>query len=131
MEGLAYNFPSDGLVCSVMKARQNLVYTALFRFSDNKAHRILDDMLIEDGRLSEMLSEYGEQIVMTGDGAEEFSEKFGNGCIKLSPMHLRHQNAAGICLASLNHDYCRPEMLEASYLQLVKAEKDLINAERR
>jgi tRNA threonylcarbamoyladenosine biosynthesis protein TsaB len=131
LEGLAYNFPSDGLVCSVMKARQNLVYTALFRFSDNKAHRILDDMLIEDGRLSEMLSEYGEQIVMTGDGAEEFSEKFGNGCIKLSPMHLRHQNAAGICLASLNHDYCRPEMLEASYLQLVKAEKDLINAERR
>ncbi len=55
LEGLAYNFPSDGLVCSVMKARQNLVYTALFRFSDNKAHRILDDMLIEDGRLSEML----------------------------------------------------------------------------
>ena len=45
-------------------------------------------MLIEDGRLSEMLSEYGEQIVMTGDGAEEFSEKFGNGCIKLSPCLL-------------------------------------------
>lgn len=127
LEGLAYNFPSDGLVCPIMKARQNLVYSALFKFSDNKALRLLDDMLVEDKKLFDMLSEYGEHIVITGDGAEDFLKKYGSGFFQVSPVHLRYQNAAGICLASLNHDCCRPEALEASYLQLVKAEKDLIN----
>lgn len=126
LEGLAYNFPADGIVCPVMKARQKLVYTAVFRFSDGVAQRLCDDMIVESEELDRILGEYNENIIVTGDGAEEFCNDYENSLYMLSPLHLRNQSAAGICLAALNHQYYSPDELEASYLQLVKAEKDLL-----
>ncbi len=126
LEGIAWNFPCDGIICPVMKARQNLVYTAVFRFNNGCIQRLSDDMIIESHKLDEMLSDYNEPITLTGDGADAFYSEYQNPIYRLSPAHLRNQNAAGICLASLNHEHCGPHSLQASYLQLVKAEKDLL-----
>lgn len=129
LEGLAYNFPADGIVCPVMKARQKLVYAAAFRFCNGVAERLADDMIIESEKLDNILKGYNDKIILTGDSAESFAEEFANPLYKLSPAHLRNQNAAGICLAAENHGFYSPEKLEASYLQLVKAEKDLIKSQ--
>lgn len=129
LEGLAYNFPADGIVCPVMKARQKLVYAAVFRFGNGVAERLADDMIIESEKLDNILKGYNEKIILTGDSAESFAEEFANPLYRLSPVHLRNQNAAGICLAAENHGFYSPEKLEASYLQLVKAEKDLIKSQ--
>lgn len=129
LEGLAYNFPADGIVCPVMKARQKLVYAAVFRFCNGVAERLADDMIIESEKLDNILKGYNEKIILTGDCAESFAEEFANPLYRLSPVHLRNQNAAGICLAAENHGFYSPEKLEASYLQLVKAEKDLIKSQ--
>lgn len=129
LEGLAYNFPADGIVCPVMKARQKLVYAAVFRFGNGVAERLADDMIIESEKLDNILKGYNEKIILTGDCAESFAEEFANPLYRLSPVHLRNQNAAGICLAAENHGFYSPEKLEASYLQLVKAEKDLIKSQ--
>lgn len=128
LEGLAYNFPTDGIVCPVMKARQKLVYAAVFRFSGGIAERLAEDMIIESDRLNNVLSEYNEKVILTGDAAESFVKEFSCPLYSLSPVHLRNQNAAGICMAAENHEFYPPEKLEASYLQLVKAEKDLIKS---
>lgn len=129
LEGLAYNFPADGIVCPVMKARQNLVYAAVFRFCNGVAERLAEDMIIESEKLDNILRGYNERIILTGDSAESFASEFANPLYGLSPVHLRNQNAAGICLAAENHEFYSPEKLEASYLQLVKAEKDLIKSQ--
>lgn len=129
LEGLAYNFPADGIVCPVMKARQKLVYAAVFRFGNGVAERLADDMIIESEKLDNILKGYNDKIILTGDSAESFAEEFANPLYRLSPAHLRNQNAAGICLAAENHGFYSPEKLEASYLQLVKAEKDLIKSQ--
>lgn len=121
LEGLAYNFPADGIVCPVMKARQKLVYAAVFRFCNGVAERFADDMIIESEKLDNILKGYNDKIILTGDSAESFAEEFANPLYRLSPAHLRNQNAAGICLAAENHGFYSPEKLEASYLQLVKA----------
>lgn len=126
LEGLAYNFPVDGIACPVMKARQKLVYTALFRFENGIAERLSKDIIMETTELDGILSGYGEKIILTGDGAENFVSDYKNPMYSLSPIHLRNQNGAGICAAAENHEFYDPEKLEASYLQLVKAEKDLI-----
>lgn len=128
LEGLAYNFPTDGIVCPVMKARQKLVYAAVFRFSGGIAERLAKDMIIESDRLNSILIGYNEKIILTGDAAESFAKEFSCPLYSLSPVHLRNQNAAGICMAAENHEFYPPEKLEASYLQLVKAEKDLIKS---
>lgn len=132
LEGLAYNYPvPNGIVCAVMKARQSLVYAAVFRFENQVGERLTEDMIIEAAELDKMLKEYNENIVMTGDAADAFAEEYNNGKYNLAPLHLRNQSAAGVCFASLNKEYGTPEELEASYLQLVKAEKDLIEKENR
>ncbi|MDE5648330.1 MAG: hypothetical protein K2I33_00245 [Oscillospiraceae bacterium] len=54
--------------------------------------------------------------------------EFKNGQYILSPVHLRLQSGSGICIAALNHTSQTADEIEASYLQLVKAEKDLIKS---
>lgn len=124
LEGLAYNFPADGIICPVMKARQELVYSAVFRFENGSAERLEEDRIIEKAHLSDKLSKYGRKMIFTGDAAENFTAEFGTAY--LAPPHLRYQNASGVCLAAQSREFYPPEQLEASYLQLVKAEKDLI-----
>ena len=131
LEGLAYNYPADGIVCAVMKARQKLVYAAVFRFENGRAERVADDMIIDSAELDEQLKKYNEKIILTGDAAADFCGEFTGGMYTVAPAHLRNQNAAGICMASFCNEYVGPEELEASYLQLVKAEKDLIEKENK
>lgn len=128
LEGLAHNFPADGIVCPVMTARQNLVYTSVFRFEKSVAERLAEDNIIEMAELDSMLKGYGEKIILTGDGAESFCAEYCNTLYSLAPDHLRNQNAAGVCAAAEKREFYSPERLEASYLQLVKAEKDLAKA---
>ncbi len=127
LEGLAYNFPADGIVCPVMKARQKLVYAGVFRFCGCTAKRLEKDVIIESEKLYDILCSCNENIILTGDGAVDFLSEFNDTKFSLSPQHLRNQSAAGICQAAFHHEFYAPERLEASYLQLVKAEKDLIN----
>ena len=43
----------------------------------------------------------------------------------IAPPYSRLQNAAGVCLAGASLKLTEPDDLEVSYLQKVKAEKDL------
>jgi tRNA threonylcarbamoyladenosine biosynthesis protein TsaB len=129
LEGLAYTSGAEGLICPVMKARQDLVYTALFCCEKGKLSRLEEDGIISVSSLNQLLSEKSQMVILCGDGAEGFYEQYReNEMYRVSPPHIRLQNAAGICLGALNHEKQSPEQIEASYLQLVKAEKDLLKS---
>ncbi|MGN0621372.1 MAG: tRNA (adenosine(37)-N6)-threonylcarbamoyltransferase complex dimerization subunit type 1 TsaB [Porcipelethomonas sp.] len=127
LEGLAFTSGARGYICPVMKARQDLVYTAVFFCENGVVSRVQEDKIISASQLNDCLVDTGETVTICGDGAEQFIEQFGenkNYCI--SPPHVRLQSAAGICLAAMNSEPQSPDEIQASYLQLVKAEKDLI-----
>lgn len=127
LEGLAYTSAAEGYICPVMKARQELVYTALFRCENGVILRVKEDCIISVSELDALLRKAGENVVICGDGAQQFTEQFNeNGLYRLSPPHVRLQSGAGICLAAMNKETQSPEDIQASYLQLVKAEKDLL-----
>lgn len=128
LEGLAYNCGFIGYICPVMKARKDLVYTALYRTDKDKLVRCTDEKIISMTELDGILSEINESVMITGDGAEVFCDEFKNAKYVLSPVHLRLQNGSGICIAALHHTPQTADEIEASYLQLVKAEKDLIKS---
>ncbi len=130
LEGLAFTSGANGLVCPVMKARKDLVYTAVYKMDCNKAEAVLDEQIISTSELDDCLKKLGEKVLITGDGAEDFCKDFENKNYILSPVHLRLQSAAGIILASLNKPHQTDDELQASYLQIVKAEKDLIKAQQ-
>lgn len=69
LEALAENLAhTDGLVCPVMNARRKQVYTALFRFRDGCAERLLPDSAMAISELNELLASYDEPVRLVGDG---------------------------------------------------------------
>ncbi|MBE6845364.1 MAG: tRNA (adenosine(37)-N6)-threonylcarbamoyltransferase complex dimerization subunit type 1 TsaB [Ruminococcus sp.] len=130
LEGLAFTACYDGIVCPVMKARKDLVYTAVYKINDGKSEILYNEQIIETDELDKYLRTLGEKIILTGDGAEDFFSKYEYESYTLSPVHLRLQSAAGIILASLDKPHQTDDDLQASYLQIVKAEKDLIKAQQ-
>lgn len=101
LEAMAYNLISkECIVCSVMDARCNQVYTALFKCG-NEIERLTEDSAILIDDLRELLKKYDLPIVFVGDGAEMCYNvlkcDFLN--VSIAPVNIRHQRASsvGIC----------------------------------
>lgn len=133
LEGLAWNnIAFRGIICSVMKARGELVYTCVYR-NDYDFEPVCSGQIMERSALAELLKTQDGEILLCGDGAEEFfwdfRSEFGDNpkeCrLRRAPYSGMLQNASGVCLAALSKEYISPDELEVSYLQKVKAEKDL------
>ena len=128
LEALAKN-PSipNGLVCPVMNARRNQVYTALFRANGEAIERLIPDSAIAITELDEILSKYDEPVILCGDGYQITEELLTHPIIPLEER-LRHQSAFNVALCAL--DAIRrgenPTDVELSptYLRLSQAERE-------
>jgi len=127
LESLAYGnvIFEQGLICSVMKARQNLVYTCTYKSDGYRLDNICEEKIVSRDELAEYLAFQGKKVLLCGDGSADFFNDYRSENFILAPPHSRLQNSCGVCLASVNKDFITPEELEVSYLQKVKAEKDL------
>lgn len=130
LEGLAFTSGFSGTVCPIMKARKDLVYSAVYDMNGEKAENIFSEQIISMAELAKFLKTVDSEILLTGDGAEDFYNEYKNENYKLSSAHLRLQSGTGIVLAALNKQDQTDNELQASYLQIVKAEKDLIKAQQ-
>ncbi len=98
MDTLARNLEGfEGVVCPVMDARRNQVYTAIYR----DGIRLTEDMLIPCSELKEMLSEYDCPIYFTGDGYDLARKLIDLPNIKDTPVRLRLQNAVSVALEGI------------------------------
>ena len=69
LEGLAYSISSfDGIICPIMDALRENVYTAIYRSNNGKLETIVDCTSMELSELKEKLNELGEKVMFTGDG---------------------------------------------------------------
>jgi len=126
LEGLAFNnIAFHGTICSVMKARGELVYTCSYKSNGCSLEPLCEEKIIFRDELSEFLSD--TETLLCGDGAVDFFNDYKSSAYFVAPSQSRLQNACGICLASLSKEAVSPDELEVSYLQKVKAEKDLEN----
>lgn len=126
LEGLAYNnIAFHGTVCSVMKARGELVYTCSYKSDGYCPEPLCSEAIISRDELAEFLAINGTEALLCGDGAVDFFTDYRSPKLFIAPSQSRLQNASGVCLASLSKTPVSPDELEVSYLQKVKAEKDL------
>ena len=98
LEALAENlaFLRDGLICPVMNARRNQVYTALFR----GGKRLLPDSAISVEELEEILSAYPEPVWLVGDGYDLVTAQIKHSYFPL-PERLQLQSAASVAAVAL------------------------------
>lgn len=132
LEGLACNNLSfKGNICTVMKARGDLVYCCHYKSDGYSIEQTDKEQIIPRDALAEFLAMRGEETLLCGDGAADFFTDYRSPMLIIAPPQGRLQNAVGVCLAGASKPLVDPEQLEVSYLQKVKAEKDLEEKIRR
>ena len=124
LEGLAWQSMAHmGLIYPVMTARQTLVYAGIYRSSGAAVTCEQADGILEQQELAQQLNALGEPVLLVGDGAESVGNLLEQP--RVLPVQ-QLQNGVGICLAAAARGTWIPqEQLLPSYLQQVKAEKDL------
>ena len=122
LEALAYNvLLHKGIICAVMAARLDLVYCAVFRSDGRNITRLSKDEILPIDELKSRLDAMDEDVVTVGDAAEKLAgERF-----MTAPPHLKLQLASSLCAAGFTKEPYSPDSLEAAYMEITKAEKDL------
>lgn len=131
LDSLANNITTfDGLVCSVLDARNNNVYAGIFKHEDEKVV-LQDDYITEDlDTLIEILRSKNEKIMFVGDGAVSFKQQFKaalNEKALFAPIHLNNQLSSSVAKAALiramNNDFDNADTLNPMYLRKSQAER--------
>ena len=124
LEALAYNLVGRNCTAvSVMDARCNQVYCAIFKVQDETVKRITEDMALKIDDLGEMLKEY-ENIIFVGDGAKLCHKALG---YEKAPANCEYQRGSSVCFAAMNHidEAIVSKELLPVYLRLPQAEREL------
>jgi tRNA threonylcarbamoyladenosine biosynthesis protein TsaB len=137
VDGMAYGlFGYSGLICPIMDARRNQVYTGLYRFTEGEFQVVEEQMAISVSELIEKLNAYGEKVTFLGDGVPVYRNQFENGltgAYAFAPAHLNRQRAAAVGALGMKYfqegkvefarDH-RPDYLRLSQAERERAEKD-------
>ena len=133
LEALACNYTGlTGVVCAVMDARCQQVYTATFRLQGGCPERLTPDEALAIDELGEKLAALNEPITFVGDGAALCYEALKDRLsAALAPPQLRLQDAASVGFAAQNFLQNGGQPLGASelmpqYLRLPQAERELL-----
>ena len=97
LEALAENLSviPNALICPVMNARRNQVYTALFRNSEIGLTRLSPDTAISVEELETALAAYDEPVFFVGDGYDLVIAQIRHAVCPV-PVRLRLQSAASV-----------------------------------
>ena len=128
----AYMFLGENaIVCPVIDARCNQVYTAFFEVSGNKVDRLSDDGAVTiDELVSKVKRTSDKKIILSLDAAKTvFNSVRGQANVFTAPEMLLSQSALGVALyaqkAIENGDYTDYNGLVPVYLKLPQAEREL------
>ena len=134
LKAMAYNFygNTNAIICPIMDARRNHLYTALYRFrEDGSLECIIDKLLLSYEELCEKLNNITDKIIFTGDGIEPAKEFFENNLscnYEYAPAHLRTQKAGSVAMAGLdmykNGEVIDAAQLKPDYLRPSQAERE-------
>lgn len=129
LEALAYNLRlHKGLICPVMNARRSQVYTALFRSDGKSLTRLMPDSALAISELDEILSEYGEEICLCGDGYDITVKGMEKTALLFVPEEMRAQSAVSVAQVALaNYKSgvsCSDRELGVNYLRPSQAERE-------
>lgn len=149
VDGLAYNvYGCEDLICPIMDARRNQVYTGMYTFSKKAGekegtyllepvfHVMKMQMVVSVDELVRRLNNYGRRVVFLGDGVPVYANALEEGLkvpYSFAPAYMNRQRAsvigalgiryykAGKKESALEH---RPEYLRVSQAEREHAERE-------
>ena len=138
VDALAYNLCGhQDMVCPLMDARRNQVYTALYKWEEDGIVRLTDHLAIDLDEHLESLKERTEKVIFLGDGAPLFKahivEVLGDRAL-FAPSFANLQHASVLAeLASKLYEEGKaedPSTFVPMYLRKSQAEREKEERER-
>ncbi len=143
LDGLAYQmYGTDALVCPIMDARRNQVYTGIYAFADGEngydMNVIKAGCALSFDEIAQELNRIGRKVIFIGDGIPVFRERMKELLrtpYSLAPAHRNRQSAA--CIAALGiRYYAQGRAVNGAgyvpeYLRLSQAERERQEEEKR
>lgn len=143
LTGLACNlYGTDKLVCPIMDARRNQVYTGIYEFvqKEEKPIRFSPRSLVEQcavpiEEITDKCNAFGREVIFLGDGVPVFRERLAE-LLKIpygfAPAHMNRQRAAAFGVLAFDY-YKEGKFVEAGehapeYLRLSQAEREKNNS---
>lgn len=132
LEGLAYNLcGTDKLVCPMMDARRNQVYTGLYEFDNNELKIVREQTAVAVNEILEEINRLGKEVIFLGDGTAVYKEII-EAVIKVpyayAPVHMNRQRAGAVGALGLRYfqrnQIQNAEEHEPVYLRLSQAERE-------
>ncbi len=139
VDGLAYNlFGTDKVICPLMDARRNQVYTGIYEFQGDRFAVIEPQMAVGIEEIARKLCSLGRDVIFLGDGVPVFRGKLmdslmnglteSGGRFYFAPAHLNKQRASAVGTLALS--YLKEGRIESAaahqpnYLRMSQAERE-------
>ena len=105
LDGLAYRAACySGIICPLMDARRNQVYTAAYHIKDGKLVNVIGQKATGIKDILSELEATGEKVLFLGDGADVYRdvimEQTGIDYL-FAPAHISKQSAASVALLGI------------------------------
>ena len=137
VDALAYNlFGSEKVICPLMDARRNQVYTGLYSFSGASMEIIKEQNVESVLDIIDRINVIGQGVIFLGDGVVPYKNEIENNIkvdYSFAPPHLSRQRAgavAALAMLTLNNGtYKNGKKQDAKdhvpdYLRLSQAERE-------
>lgn len=133
LDAIAHNIPyTDYIICPIMDARRERVYTALYKWEDEHLNRLTDHLVIPIDEIIMMVKDYGKKVIFMGDGIDVYEEAIKEALgdkVYLAPPSLRFQRASTVAMLAMQSakrgeivshmdfapTYLRPSQAEREY----------------
>lgn len=133
VEGLGYNlYHVKELICPIMDARRNQVYTGVYQFVNGEYKTMIEQMACEIDEIANELNRMNEPVIFLGDGVEVYKSKLETLMkvpYSFAPSHMSKQRAGAVgalaCIYYKNGQTVSAEEFEPIYLRLSQAEREL------
>ncbi|NLJ97375.1 MAG: tRNA (adenosine(37)-N6)-threonylcarbamoyltransferase complex dimerization subunit type 1 TsaB [Clostridiales bacterium] len=132
IDALAYSlYGTHMIVCPIMDARRNQVYTGLYEFVENELVVISQQKVVDIDEIIEEINLTGRETIFLGDGVPIQKERIASRIgVKYSfaPLHMNRQRAGSV--AALGFQYYKKGLVETAaehqptYLRMSQAERE-------
>lgn len=139
VDALAYNlYGTDRVICPLMDARRNQVYTGIYEFKQEELSVIEPQMAVGIEAIAEKLRALGRPVIFLGDGVPVFREALTEQLMtgmdfSFAPAHLNKQRAGAVAALAVSYVQAgrtetaaehKPDYLRPSQAERERAEKE-------
>lgn len=143
VDALAYNmYGSNALICPLMDARRDQVYTGLYHFEKKDgAYEMVCDLeqcAISIEEILAIVNTFEMDVIFLGDGVPVYKEKIEAMCqvdFTFAPAGFNRQKASSVGALGMKYyqqgNYVSAEKMEPDYLRLSQAERERMEMEAK